>query len=97
MRKALDMGVIKSAIFLILERFPDRKDLVRRLFSANADFRILCEDFRQCSEALQYWNQSTKTDAPSRRKEYRALQRELADEIDRFLKEADSRLLIRED
>ena len=83
------MGVINSAIFTILERFPDRKDAVKRLFSANVNFQTLCEDFRQCSEALKYWNQSIKTDAPARREEYEALRRELESEINRFLNEAE--------
>jgi len=83
------VSVINSAVFFILERFPDRRDLIKRLFTANNNFQILCEDFRQCSEALQYWNQSMKTDAQVRIKEYSALQCELEEEIDRFLNEAD--------
>jgi hypothetical protein len=83
------MGVINSAIFFILERFPERREVIRRLFSASNSFQTLCEDFRQCHEAQQYWARSTETDAPARRREYRALQRELAGEIVRFLDEAD--------
>ena len=83
------MSVINLAIFFVMEKFPDRRDLVKRLFSASANFQTLCEDFRQCSEALRYWIQSMETDAPARRLEYKALQRELAGEIVRFLNEAD--------
>jgi hypothetical protein len=89
--KEFSMGVINSAIFAILERFPDSKDAIKHLFSANGDFRILCEDFRQCSQALAYWNQSTNADATARRQEYEVLQRELEDEINQILDEAESK------
>ena len=85
------MCVIKSAIFTIFERFPDRKDTVKRLFNANDEFQTLCEDFRQCSQALEYWDQFMKADAPARRQEYKAIRRELEDEINRFLNEAESK------
>jgi len=42
---------------------------------------MLCEDYRQCAEALQHWNQSLDEDAPARMQEYRALLQELEDEI----------------
>ena len=87
--KALVMGVINSAIFIILERFPDRKDAIKRLFSSNGEFQTLCEDFRQCNRALAYWSQSSKTNAQVRRKEYEVLQGELETEIHRFLNEAE--------
>ena len=83
------MGVINSAIFIILERFPDRKDAIKRLFSANGEFQTLCEDFRQCNQALVYWSHSNKTEAPARRKEYEEIQGELETEIYRFLNETE--------
>jgi hypothetical protein len=89
--KALGMGVIKSAIFTILERFPDRKDAIRRLYCASIGFQTLCEDFCQCDRALAHWTQSARTDAPARKEEYEALQRELENEINRFLDEAESK------
>jgi hypothetical protein len=83
------MSVIKSAIFTIYERFSDRKDTVKRLFNASDEFQTLCDDFRQCCQALEYWNQSIKADAPARRQEYKALRRELEDEINRLIDEAE--------
>jgi hypothetical protein len=85
------MSVIKSAIFAILERFPARKDTIKRLFIADGEFQTLCEDFCQCSQALVYWNQSIKTDAPARREEYKALRQELENEIKRLIDEAESK------
>ena len=81
------MRVINSAIFIILERFPDSKDAIKRLFRANSEFQTLCEDFRQCNQALVYWSQSNKTEAPARRKEYKELLGQLETEIYRFLNE----------
>jgi len=79
------MNVIHTAMFLTLERFPDRAEMIKRLFSESEDFQTVCEDFRQCSTALRYWNQSMKADAPARRLEYAALLRELEQEIEQRL------------
>ncbi len=75
------MTVIKNTIFSILERFPGRKDDIRQLFRQSEGFQVLCEDYRQCFEALQHWNQSEDEDAPMRRQEYEVLLRELSEEI----------------
>lgn len=85
------MNVINSAIFTILKRFPDRTNVIKGLFGVSIDFRTLCEDFCQCRKALAYWRWSTKKTAPARRQEYEALQRELENEIVRFLDEAAGR------
>ena len=85
------MGVINSAIFTILERFPESKDTIKRLYCTSIDFQILCEDLCKCDRALAYWAQSAKADAPERQEEYQALQRELENEINRFLDEAESK------
>ena len=81
------MNVIHTALFVILERFPDRAEMIKRLFSKSEDFQTACEDFRQCSTALRYWNQSMKADAPARQREYETLLRELEQEIEQRLKE----------
>jgi hypothetical protein len=41
----------------------------------------MCEDYRQCAEALRHWNESASEEAPARRKEYAALLRDLEAEI----------------
>lgn len=75
------MTVIHFSLFSILERFPERMEEIKALFKNNESFKTLCEDYRRCAEALQHWNQSLDEDAPLRRHEYRALLRELEEEI----------------
>jgi len=75
------MTVIKNAIFSVLERFPERTDRIKQLFSDSKDFQTVCEDYRQCNEALLHWNQSAEEIAPARRQEYQSLLRELEEEI----------------
>jgi hypothetical protein len=41
----------------------------------------ICSDYRQCAEALHYWNQSNQKEAATRRQEYEQLLQELVDEI----------------
>jgi len=82
------MKVIYTPMFLILERFPEHAETIKRLFSESEDFQTACEDFRQCRSALGYWNQSEKAGAPARRLEYTTLLRELEQEIEQRLMEA---------
>jgi hypothetical protein len=48
----------------------------------------VCEDYRQCAEALHHWNQSHEKEAPIRRQEYAQLFQELMDEICLYLNES---------
>jgi hypothetical protein len=75
------MSVIHPGLFRIFERFPDRKNAITWLFSGSEDFQMLCEDYRKCTDALQYWSQSSQDCAPERRYEYERILRELEDEI----------------
>ena len=75
------MTVIQLSLFSILERFPERMEEIKALFKNNESFKMLCEDYRRCAEALQHWNQSLDEDAPARVREYEALLWELEEEI----------------
>lgn len=75
------MTVIQPGLFSLFERFPDRKETIKALFEKNESFQTLCDDYRQCAEALRYWNRSSDEDAPARMREYKALLRELEEEI----------------
>jgi hypothetical protein len=79
------MTVIPPGLFIVLRRFPERKDCVKRLFEENDNFRSVCEDYRNCAEAVQYWNQSESEEASVRREEYAAILRDLEGEILEFL------------
>ena len=81
------MTVIKSSVFHVLEKFPDRAGEIKRLYRASQDFQTVCEDYRQCAEALHHWNQSDEKAASIRRQEYAQLVQELMDEICLYLNE----------
>ena len=75
------MPVIQTSIFAVFERFPDRKDNIKRLFKESENFKAVCEDYRKCSEALHHWDRSDSEVASVRRAEYSALLQELEAEI----------------
>jgi len=64
-----------------MERFPQNKAAVRRLFKEDESFQTLCEDYWKCAEALRHWNQSAAEEAVVRREEYAALLWDLEAEI----------------
>jgi hypothetical protein len=75
------MTVIQQSLFILFDRFPERKETIKALLKNNESFRTLCEDYRRCTDTLQYWNESLDEDAPARMREYEALLRELEEEI----------------
>jgi hypothetical protein len=81
------MPVVRTSLPIVLLRFPDHKDKIKRLFMKNETFRSLCEDYRQCSEALHYWSRSSSEEAPARRDEYGNLLQDLSEEIWQNLQE----------
>jgi hypothetical protein len=85
-RGAVAMPIIETGLFLVFERFPDRKEAVKALYRESEDFQSLCEDYRQCAAAIRYWRQSSEDYAPARRDEYSVLLQELEEEIVKILK-----------
>lgn len=81
------MPVVRTSLSVVLAKFPDHEETIKRLFRENKTFQALCEDYRQCSEALTYWNRFDSDDGHARREEYAALLRELEAETLRFLSE----------
>jgi predicted aminopeptidase len=75
------MPIAYTGLPVVLANFPDHQEKIKRLFKRNETFQSLCEDYRQCFEALKYWNRSDSEKAPARREEYEALLRDLAEEI----------------
>jgi hypothetical protein len=80
-RKGLHMTIIQPSLFSLFKRFPDRKQTIKALFEKSESFQTICDDYRQCAEALRHWNRSSDEDAPARTREYEALLRELEEEI----------------
>ena len=81
------MPVIQPGLFLILRRFPNRKDELRQLYRTSESFQSICHSYHKCSEALGYWSESRLKVAPNRRREYLALLEELELEIIQSLDE----------
>jgi len=75
------MPVVHSSLFYVVRRFPYHKDTIHQFCRENEDFKIMCDDYRLCSEALKGWNQSESEEAPARRKEYAELLQDLEAEI----------------
>jgi hypothetical protein len=82
------VAVIKGSVFHVLEKFPDRNGEIKRLYIQNREFQTVCDDYRQCAEALHHWNHSHEKEAPLRRQEYAQLFQELMDEICLYLNES---------
>ena len=82
------MTLIKSSVFHVLEKFPDRAGDIKRLYKKSQEFQTVCHDYRQCEEALRHWNQSHEKEASARRNEYEQLFQELMDEIRLYLNES---------
>ena len=75
------MPIAYTGLPIVLAKFPEHQEKIKRLFKRNETFQTLCEDYRQCFEALKYWNLSDSEKAPARREEYKTLLRDLAEEI----------------
>ena len=69
----------------IRERFPDKKHSLDLLMAEDSEFLALCEDYDACVNALRYWAKSKDPEAKTRVNEYRALVRDLEEEITKAL------------
>ena len=65
----------------VLEQFAEMKDSIQLLIKEDPEFLNLCEDYDTCVEALQHWEQAQEPEAKTRVNEYRALCKELEEEI----------------
>ena len=77
------MSVIQPGLFMVIERFPDCRNKVMRLYGSNDSFRSLCTSYQQCTTAVRYWAKQ----ATQRHREYLALRQELEMEILQFCAE----------
>jgi len=75
------MPIAYTGLPIVLAEFPEHQERIKRLFKRNEAFQCLCEDYRQCFEALKYWNRCDSEEAQARGEEYERLLRDLAEEI----------------
>jgi hypothetical protein len=74
-----------TGLLLIMERFPEERQALRRLFEGSQSFQSLCNDYLECCTALRDWQQSTSEEAPAWRDEYTQLLLELEQEVRQYL------------
>ena len=75
------MSVIHHSLFLVMQRFPSDKDCLGRLYQYSKPFQALCDDYRKCVDAIEYWSRSESSKAGERVSEYKELKDSLEDEI----------------
>ena len=75
------MRVIHPGLFVVMKRFPDRKNDLRQIYRSSESFRSICRNYQKCSKALNHWSKSKHAEAPDRQVEYAALLEELELEI----------------
>ena len=81
------MTVIKPSLLFVISKFPDSREAIKRLYRENGNFQIICGDYQKCVDAVEYWNRSTRENAPKWAEEYSSLLTELEEEIRDFLGE----------
>jgi hypothetical protein len=74
-----------DAIEALVRRLPASADLIRRRFWRDAEFRTVCEDYRDSLEAMARFQSPDQSD-PARAEEYRQLAAELLAEAGAMLK-----------
>ena len=79
------MAVIQTGLFDLYERFPDRKETIKKRFAQSENFKDLCSDYQECLAALEYWKRSEANYAFRRRQEYKVLLQELEEEVLEYL------------
>ena len=77
----------KAALASVLEKFPEASARIRELFQQSSSFQSLCEDYRDCLAACQYWRQAASEDAPALYQSYAELLQELEQEVRQYLEQ----------
>ena len=71
-------------ITALVSRFPRHELAIRRLYTCDATFREICEDYDEALRALRHW-QSAASSSDPRIEQYRELVSELESEISNIL------------
>ena len=75
------MNKINANLSAVINRFPDREDVLKWLFLKSRDFQGICEDYHKCQDALLHLSRSDKINTSALLKEYALLLDELEAEI----------------
>jgi hypothetical protein len=79
-----------DALTAVLKKFPRAVEKIRQLFQHNPSFLSLCEDYRDCLAAYQYWRQASDISdaAKAEYQSYVELLQELEEEVSQYLEPA---------
>jgi hypothetical protein len=77
----------EAALASVLEKFPEAAARIPGLFQLSPSFQSLCEDYRDCLAAWQYWRQAASGEAPALCQSYGELLQELEQEFRQYLEE----------
>ena len=81
---------LKAALAAVLEKFPVAALGIRELFLRSPSFQSLCEDYRDCVAAWEYWRQATSEEAPALCQSYAELLQELEQDVRQYLEQEQS-------
>ena len=79
------MNLDMDTLTMIRTSFPGRDELIEHAFSESQPFQALCEDYRECNEALQRFKQLSAAESVPRSQEYADLLVDLGSEIQNWL------------
>lgn len=83
----MKIAATEAALAPILEKFPEAWAKIRQLFQQSLSFKSLCEDYRDCLAAWQYWRQAPSEEAPKLSLSYAELLQELEQEVREYLQD----------
>ncbi|GAB6097770.1 hypothetical protein JCM14469_40240 [Desulfatiferula olefinivorans] len=81
------MGQNHEDLSVVIKRFPEHANDLERHYRKSSRLKNICEDYRKCLNALNYWALLKNEEAVKPHGEYAALLFELEFEIIRFLEE----------
>jgi hypothetical protein len=80
----------KAVLAPVMEKFPQTASRLQELFQQSPSFQSLCEDYRDCLAAWQYWRQAASESAPALCQSYAELLQELEQEVRQYLEKKSS-------
>ena len=75
------MDKVHADLSAVINRFPDLREAIRKLFLKSKRFQSVCQDYRNCRDAWFYWSRSDHPEAAASAEDYSALITELEAEI----------------
>ena len=78
-------AVQEAALAPVLGKFPEAAAEIRQFFRQSPAFQSLCEDYRDCHAAWQFWRQAASDEAQAVCQSYAELLCELEVEVRQYL------------